>query len=97
MPGLGSLSRGLNGPRLCYKQGAVTGTAALGTGAQALIAGTAHASVANAPATSPTQTVEITSISGGSITVIVVDLASTPTITIPSVVARNVNVTAWGA
>lgn len=80
--------------KLAVAQGAVTGTGGIATGLSSIDTGAAVASVANAPTTVTTQTCEISSISGGTVNIVVVDLQAAANAI--SGTARNINVIAVG-
>jgi hypothetical protein len=82
MPVIGLLprARGSAGFKLSATQTSITGTGGVTTGLSTIAAGGAVATVANSPTVTPWNVAAITSIVAGVVNVVVLALASTPTI-----------------
>ena len=88
-------ARGLGIRKISSTQSAITGTGAVATGLTTIDTGGAVTSVANSSATTPWDISTITSISGGTVNVVVVNFTSVPAISAAGG-AFNVNVIATG-
>jgi hypothetical protein len=88
-----ALSKGTR--KLSATQGAVTGTGGIATGLSSIDTGGAVATPANSATTIPTNLAAITSISGGTVNIVVVAAAASANTV--SGVAANVNVLATGS
>lgn len=72
--------RGLAENKLTATQASVTGTGAVTTGLSAIVAGGVSATVTNSGTTTPWTIATVSSIVGGTVNVVVLSLAGTPTI-----------------
>lgn len=88
-------ARGLGVRKISSTQAAITGTGAIATGLATIDAGGAVVSVANSSATTPWDVATITSISGGTVNVVVVNFTSVPAIS-AAAAPFNVNCIATG-
>lgn len=73
-------ARSLTGYKISATQASITGTGAVATGLSSILTGGAAVSVANSGTTTPWTVATISSIAAGSVNVVVLSLASAPTI-----------------